>query len=188
MGGIGLINKVLSLLSTYDIKYSIAKATHANADSEKTLERLSVAVANAGKSKNLSDILNIERMILYSELSRCADALIDKGRITSLTNAVDDLNKASDGLTLVLDEQKYKESCEIVSSHNIDRKNGIPRDKVHRFIDSHITRLNNSLIFSSASFEEKSLTKERLSNMKILKNEYMNLQAKALNILLSEKR
>lgn len=183
----GSINKLVTLANKYDIKHAKTEELPQIRSNRKTLmEMLSIA-EDIGKSKNLNDILNMERILLRSELSRCTDTAVDKGRVTSLTNAIDDLNKAANGLELVNDRDKYKESSKIISSHDIDRKNGIPRDKVHRFIDSHITRLNNNLIFSGNSFEEKLLTKERVSNMSILKKEYMKLQAKALDIPIPEK-
>lgn len=108
MAKIGLTDKFISLVSTYDIKYLKTEQAPASNANRRILKDLVDIAENIGKSKNLNNILNIERTILYSELSRCTDTSVDKGRVTSLTNAIDDLDKAANGLELVNDKTNIK--------------------------------------------------------------------------------
>lgn len=141
-----------------------------------------------GKSKDVSLIINAERVIIEDKIDRSkSEGTFNKGSDKSLNESIKDLSMALNSLDKVYDKEWYKSFDANITDKKIDRIKGVPRDPVHRFIDSNITRVNNSIISSTANKNERNILVERVSNMKIAKNEYMQLQAKTLDIDLPEK-
>ncbi len=141
-----------------------------------------------GKSKDVSLIINAERVIIEDKIDRSkSEGTFNKGSDKSLNESIKDLSLALNSLDKVYDKKWYKSFDANITDKKVDRINGVPRDPVHRFIDSNITRVNNSIISSTANKNERNILVERVSNMKVAKNEYMKLQAKTLDIDLPEK-
>lgn len=106
---------------------------------------------------------------------------------TSIKEAIKEVDGAEKALNIVKNKEAYQIVNDAHSPKDKDRKNGLPQDAFHVFINSHRTRLGNRIRSVEASFEERLLLKERYSNMDIALKEYIKLQAKALDITLPEK-
>ena len=151
-------------------------------------KELHTELKEIGKSKDVSLIINAERVIIEDKIERSkSEGTFNKGSDKSLNESIKDLSMALNSLDKVYDKKWYKSFDANITDKKVDRINGVPRDPVHRFIDSNITRVNNSIISSTANKNERNILVERVSNMKVAKIEYMKLQAKTLDIDLPEK-
>ena len=151
-------------------------------------KELHTELKEIGKSKDVSLIINAERVIIEDKIDRSkSEGTFNKGSDKSLNESIKDLSLALNSLDKVYDKKWYKSFDANITDKKVDRINGVPRDPVHRFIDSNITRVNNSIISSTANKNERNILVERVSNLKVAKNEYMMLQAKTLDIELPEK-
>ena len=151
-------------------------------------KELHTELKEIGKSKDVSLIINAERVIIEDKIERSkSEGTFNKGSDKSLNESIKDLSLALNSLDKVYDKKWYKSFDANITDKKVDRINGVPRDPVHRFIDSNITRVNNSIISSTANKNERNILVERVSNMKVAKIEYMKLQAKTLDIDLPEK-
>ena len=183
----GLTNRVYRLINEYKTKKVNTEKTNEKKSENKIFNQLSGTLKEINKSKNIADMLDAERAMLNYELSNCENIPLNKGRITGLNSAIEDLDKASEMIGYVRNSERYKIQSELYSNHKIDKVNGVPRDAFHRFIDSHKTRLRNKLISADASFEERNYTQERYNLMQAAKKEYMHLQSKALGVTIPSK-
>lgn len=184
----GLTGKVYGFIEKLDKNDIIKANSKIISDENKLFIEMTNDLRSMSKSKDIVGILNFERAVLKYELSKCSDIPQDQGKITSLGTAVRDLDKAREVFDNVFNPEKYKEIVSSYSEQKIDRtKDGLPRDAFHRFIDSHITRLGNRLIHDDGSFEKRNFIKTRRESVSFAKQEYMNLQSKALNIPIPEK-
>ena len=151
-------------------------------------KELHTELKEIGKSKDVSLIINAERVIIEDKIERSkSEGTFNKGSDKSLNESIKDLSMALNSLDKVYDKKWYKSFDANITDKKVDRINGVPRDPVHRFIDSNITRVNNSIISSTANKNERNLLIERVSNLRVAKIEYMKLQAKTLDIDLPEK-
>ena len=140
-----------------------------------------------GKSKDIKEIVSAERNLIKSDIKFNKGNNISKGTETSLARALVDLEQGAKMITAINDKDYYKRFEDTFSKQSKDRINGLPNDSVHKFINSNITRINNSVVSPKTPIYEKPVLMERVSNMKVAKEEYIKLQAKTLDIKLPEK-
>ncbi len=182
---IGSISELsLKLNFAYD-SYSKVEATNERHLNKTDIKNIASIVENIGISEELNIIINAERVILRHEAQFYGKD--NPQALKSITEAVKELDGASDALMVVQDKHLYQAANKTHSVKARDRINGLPKDAFHVFTNSHKTRLGNRIRSIEASFEERLLLKERYNNMQIAQKEYMKLQAKALDITLSGK-
>jgi len=141
-----------------------------------------------GSSKDPSIIINTERLLIQDKIaSHKKNNTYNKGTNTSLSNSLNDLNKSLISLNDVYDKDYYRRLDTTLSDQKRDKTDGLPIDRVHRFINSNITRINNAIIASEDPNYKRDILTQRVTNMKTAKNEYKKLQAKALDINLPER-
>jgi len=150
-------------------------------------KELHAELKKVAKSKDINDIISVERVLIISDIASNKENQISKGTETSLTAALIDLEQGAKMITAINDKEYYKQFEDTFSKQPKNRINGLPKDSVHQFINSHITRINNSIISPKTSNYEKPVLMERVENLKVTKEEYMKLQAKTLDMKLPEK-
>lgn len=182
----GLTNFIRSLERTDFLHEETIRSTIFKQE-DKSLAMLYKELSDIGASKNIDNILSAERYLIRVELNRCPDDDVNKAVRTSLSTAIKDLDQAAEMVKMVKEPNEYAILNKGVSQKNIDRKNGLPRDAFHRFVDSNKTRQGNRIISADAVGFQRKVLIERHSHMDILKKEYMKLQVKALDIATPEK-
>ncbi|AQX31539.1 hypothetical protein [Bartonella schoenbuchensis] len=97
-----------------------------------------------------------------------------------------EINVVREHLTIVADPIQYQliNKAHSLSKH---RKNGLPYDEARQAMASHYTRLGN-LDKSRLTSVEKSIIDARRDNMKVMRRLYEQMQAKALEIHLSQNK
>lgn len=186
MEKIGLIN-FINTLDNVELFHNQTIESKAFKQEDLSLSRLHTELINIGRSKDIDNILGAERYLIRLELNRCPDNEFYKAVRSSLSTAVNDLDQAAEILKMVKNPLEYKIFNRGVSQKDIDRKNGLPRDAFHRFVDSNKTRLGNRIISTDATGFQRKVLIERHSYMNIIKQEYMKLQSKALDIPILQK-
>lgn len=183
MEQIGLINKLSADLNVAYKSHEFAANSKENKTNSQDLKIVAADIIQIGASKTINTIIASERVILRHEsLFYGSD---NPQALKSLNEAIKELDGAAKALSIVKDADKYHIVNDAHSPKDKDRKNGLPKDAFHVFINSHKTRLGNRIRSIEASFEERLLLKERYNNMQIAQAEYMKLQAETLGIFLS---
>lgn len=177
------------LISDLSLKLNASYQSHSK--SEETVERrlnksdiieTSKIIRDIGVTKDIDIIVTAERVILRHEAQFYgADNPL---ALKSLNEAIRELDRASETLAVVQDKSLYQIANKTHSVKDKDRINGLPKDAFHVFSNSHKTRLSNRIRAIEVSVEERLLLKERHNNMQVAQKEYMELQAKALDIYL----
>ncbi|WP_078689019.1 hypothetical protein [Bartonella sp. CDC_skunk] len=134
-------------------------------------------IHNIGKTGNLLSLLDIERSIVKSDLLRYSNS---KAMSNSLKTALTEIDVVKKHVGLVSDPVQYKvinKACSLSKN----RKGGLPYDEARQAMASHYTRLGN-LDKSRLTDVEKSIIDVRRDNMKIMRQLYEKMQAKAIGI------
>jgi len=122
-------------------------------------------------------IILAEYTFLTQELESCEKS--DKDSINSLSQALKSFDDAFLALQAV-DEDGYKTAEKTYPHHKDYRVSGYPKDSFHIACGSHKTRLENILRSPGIDPIEKALLKQRLINLPVAKNAYIEKQKKAL--------
>ena len=153
-----------------------------------TVKKMSNIVKSVSKSGNIPQILDLERHIINGEIKYAKEVNIyERGRDTSLNAALQGVDKALNTFNQVTDKDKYKAVHELMSDNKIDRVKGLPKDAVHRFIDSQSSRIMTSIKSFSGTKQEQQLLVNRSASLSVARKGYMELQAASLGINISEK-
>jgi len=118
-----------------------------------------------------------EYTFLSQEIQFCEKS--DKDSLNSLTKAIQSFDDAFLALRSV-ENPNYKIVDETTPHHKEYRVNGFPKDSFHVACGSHKTRLQNILRSPGIDPIEKALLKQRLTNLPVAQNGYMEKQKKAL--------
>ena len=123
-------------------------------------------------------IILAEYAFLSQELHLCSEN--DKEAINSLTNAIQSFDDAFLALAVVEKSEFYQEPEKTYPHNSRFRINGFPKDAFHIACVSHRTRLKNILSAIGVDPIEKSLLKQRHSNLSTAQDSYTKKQKIAL--------
>ena len=123
-------------------------------------------------------IIIAEYTFLTQELQFCEKS--DKDSFNSLTKALQYFDDAFLALKTVKKSTMYQGVDQCTPHHKDYRVSGYPKDSFHIACGSHITRIKNMLRTPGVDPIEKSLLKQRLSNLPTAQNGYIEKQKKAL--------
>jgi hypothetical protein len=133
---------------------------------------------NAQISADPQTIILAEQAFLSQELHLCSKN--DKETVNSLTKAIQGFYDAFLALKVVEKSVFYREAEKTYPHSAKFRINGFPKDAFHTACTSHKTRLKNILSATGVDPIEKSLLKQRLSNLSTAQNNYAKKQKIAL--------
>ena len=123
-------------------------------------------------------IILVEYTFLAQELQFCEKS--DKDSLNSLTQALQNFDDAFQVLKVV-EKPEYKIADIAIPHHKDYRvKGGFPKDSFHVACGSHKTRIKNMLRTPGIDPIEKSLLKQRLTNLPTAQGGYIEKQKKAL--------
>jgi hypothetical protein len=140
-------------------------------------DKLLEQIREVGKSGDLEGIIAVEKAIVQSDLDRYANS---KGMVSSLKNAVMELEAVQNLLTIVDDKHQYAHVAKAYSFPK-NRKSGLPWDEARQALSSHYARLNN-LDKSRLADDEKSIIDARRNNIFNASKLYAHRQAKTLSV------
>jgi len=144
---------------------------------EKGIARALAAFKETLISADPYTIILAEYTFLIQELQLCDKD--DKDSLSSLTQALQSFDDAFLAIKTV--EGSSYQVVDLAIPHGKKyRLKGYPKDAFHIACISHQTRLKNILRFSGIDPIEKSLLKQRLANLPIAQNGYIEKQKKAL--------
>ncbi|MDR1804369.1 MAG: hypothetical protein LBQ94_12270 [Treponema sp.] len=154
------------------------KAEEGRISYEKGIAEALAAFKEAQITADPQTIILVEYTFLTQEFEFCEKS--DKDSLNSLTQALQSFDDAFLALKAV-EEGSYKIAEQIIPHHKDYRvKGGYPKDSFHVACGSHKTRLENILRSPGIDPIEKSLLKQRLINLPVAKNSYIEKQKKAL--------
>ena len=178
---IGLVNSVYDAAAAIDFGrkgFAIRGKEHEGRISYET--GISVALSAFRDPASTADpytIILVEYTFISQELQLCEKT--DKDTITSLTKAVQSFDDAFLALEVVEDPSYM--AVEKATPHiGKYRFGGFPKDSYHIACSSHRTRLQNILRTPGLDLIEKTLLKQRFSNLATAQSGYVEKQKKAL--------
>ena len=125
-------------------------------------------------------IIIVEYTFLNQELQFCDPS--DNDSLSSLTEAIQSFKDALRCLNVVEDSNNYKIAEQIIPLNKKHRIKGYPKDSYHIACNAHRTRLHNILRAPGIDPIEKSLLKQRYTNLATGQKEYCEKQGKALQM------
>jgi hypothetical protein len=123
-------------------------------------------------------IIFIEYTFLNQEFQFCEPA--DKDSQSSLTQAIQSFDDAFLALEVVEDKTLYQGVEKTYPKNKKYRTGGFPKDAFHIACISHRTRIQNILRTPGLDPIEKTLLKQRLTNLSTAQSGYVEKQRKAL--------
>ncbi|MDR2482409.1 MAG: hypothetical protein LBD08_02115 [Treponema sp.] len=129
---------------------------------------------------DLELIMMAEYTFISQELQFCAAA--DTNTVSSLTNAIHDIDEAFSALKILENEPVYQFVEQSISHHLNFRYKGMVKDAFHAACLGHKARIRNILKSPGISLVEKELLQQRYSNMVTAQLVYLSKQKKALGI------
>lgn len=135
------------------------------------------------KSGEIDLIVKTEATLV--ELEKSVHQEKDPSVLSSLDAAAVDFSVIIKGLEVVKTPSYYQK---VDDAYHVKRKShGVPVDGVHEAINSHITRLGNSMRAVGISVPEKNILRQRQENMRCAKKLYIGMQREALGLPSQEK-
>jgi len=179
MGKIGSLAELVFASSANDWRNKHRmEATKFFQEYTKGLNRTLQVLEDIGKSGDIDLVAKTEAALV--ELEKSVHFGKDSSVMSSLDAATVDFSVIEKGLIVVKSSDYYQK---VDDSYHVKRKvNGVPVDGVHEAINSHITRLGNSMRAVGISVPEKNVLRQRQENIRRAKKLYIKLQQKALGI------
>jgi hypothetical protein len=179
---IGLVDRIHAAAANIDHgRKGIAtrgKAEEGRISYEDGIAKAMAAFKEAQATADPYTIILVEYTFLSQELQFCEKT--DKDSLSSLTQAIQDFDDAFLALTVVEDSTLYQAVEKTYPHRKKYRISGYPKDAFHIACGSHKTRLQNILRSPGIDPIEKALLKQRLINLPVAKNGYIEKQKKAL--------
>ena len=177
----GLVNSIITATAGIDSGRkgfaTRGKAEEGRISYEKGIALAMIAFKEAQTTADPQTMILAEYTFLTQELEFCEKS--DKESLSSLNKAIQRFDDAFLALKTV-EEDNYK-SVDNAIPHDKDyRVMGYPKDSFHIACHSHKTRIKNILRAPGIDPIEKSLLKQRLSNLPTAQNGYIEKQKKAL--------
>jgi len=132
---------------------------------------------DAQSSSDPHTIIFVEYTFLFQELQFCDET--DKDSLSSLKKAIQGFDDAFLALKAV-EDPGYKIAEQTYPQDKKYRVCGFPKDSFHIACSAHRTRLQNILRSPGIDPIEKSLLKQRFSNMSTAQKGYIDKQKKSL--------
>jgi hypothetical protein len=178
---IGLIDSIYKATSSIDLGRK-GFATRGRAEEGRIFYEEGIAEAmsafqQAQATADPQTMIVAEYTFLTQELEFCEKS--DKESLSSLTKAIQRFDDAFLALRAV-ENPNYKIVDETTPHDKDYRVSGYPKDSFHIACDSHKTRIKNILRAPGIDPIEKSLLKQRLTNLPTAQNGYIEKQKKAL--------
>jgi hypothetical protein len=125
-----------------------------------------------GKSKSLESIIAAERIIVETELRDYANS---KSMVSSLKDALEELEAIDTHIGLVADPKKYQHIDASNAQHKMRDTHNLPKDGARLAFRSHDTRLGN---YNKARSDdhEKAIVLARQQNIRIAEKLYVERQ------------
>jgi hypothetical protein len=178
----GLIDSIYYAASTIDIGRkgwaTKGKTEEGRISYEKGIAEAMTAFQEAQISADPQAMLLAEYTFLSQELEFCEKT--DKHSLSSLNKAIQDFDDAFLVLEVVEDKTVYQG---VEKSYPHDKKyrvSGFPKDSFHVACGGHKTRLQNILRTPGLDHIEKSLLKQRFTNLSAAQAGYIEKQKTAL--------
>ena len=181
MGSTGLVNNIIT--ATISIDYgrkgfaTRGKAEEGRVSYEEGIDLTLSTFKEAQISADPQTLILAEYTFLSQELQLCEAA--DKDSRDSLTKAVQSFDDAFLSIKAI-DESDCKSLDSFFPHNGKYRVKGFPKDSFHIVCIAHRTRLKNILRAPGIDPIEKSLLKQRLSNLSTAQNGYVEKQKKAM--------
>ena len=186
MAKIGLVDSIINATSNIDAGRkgfaTRGKAEEGRISYEDGIAEAMIAFKEASATNVAAATADPQIMILAEytflaqELELCEKT--DKESINSLSQALKSFDDAFLALQAV-EEDGYKTAEKTYPHHKDYRIGGYPKDSFHIACGSHKTRLENILRSPGIDPIEKALLKQRLANLPVAKNAYIEKQKKA---------
>jgi hypothetical protein len=177
----GLVNSIIKATSNIDAGRkgfaTKGKAEEGRIFYEEGIAEAMTAFQEAQSTADPQTIILAEYTFLTQELELCEKS--DKESINSLTQAIQFFDDAFHSLKAV-EEGSYIAVEQCIPHHKNYRISGYPKDSFHIACGSHKTRLQNILRSPGIDQIEKALLKQRLINLPVAQNAYIEKQKKAL--------
>ena len=182
MGATGLVSSVYNAALLIDFGRkgfaTRGKAEEGRISYEKGIAEALATFKEAQATADPHTIILVEYTFLTQELEFCERS--DKESLSSLTKALKSFDDAFLALKAV-EEGSYKIAEQIIPHDKKYRVGGgYPKDSFHIACGSHKTRIQNILRSPGIDPIEKALLKQRLINLPVAKNAYIEKQKKAL--------
>ena len=179
---IGLINDILESVYTIDKGRQGLKTDGEEHEGRLYYEK-GISIASSAFAKALSSIdpqiiLSVEEMFIEQELKYCSDD--DNYSRSSLNLALQSFEDAFLCLESVEDHNGYKAADKTWPHTSKHRIKNYPKDAFHLACISHRTRLQNILRAPGINMIEKTVLKQRASNMTSAQAAYLGKQREAL--------
>jgi hypothetical protein len=136
------------------------------------------AFQEAQRSADPQTLILAEVYFLTQQLEFCAEG--DTDTRSSLTYAIQAFRDALRSLEVAEDAAGYKIAEKTYPTDPKKRVQGFPADAFHQACGSHKTRLHNTLRAPGIEMPEKTLLKQRATNMKVAQSAYLEKQRRAL--------
>jgi hypothetical protein len=151
------------------------------ATSSQGLAQTLLALKEVEKSRDIDLIVMVEATLINME--QASYGTKDITVRSSLEAAAVDLADIKAAIVTVKSPKAYQAASTTHRSNKKER--GVVIDGCHEAINGHITRLGNSIRAIGVPRPEKSILSQRQVNMRVVKELYIELQAKALGIAVS---
>ena len=180
----GLINNIYDAAAKIDFgRKGIAirgMAEEGRISYEDGISKAMHSFRDAASTADPETIILAEFTFISQEYYFCDET--DKDTQNSLNKAIQSFNDAFLALKTVEDSTLYQ-GAENTHPHSTEyRVSGFPKDSFHIACLSHKTRLQNILRSPGVDPVEKTLLKQRLANLPIAQNAYVEKQRKALSL------
>jgi hypothetical protein len=179
---IGLVNSIFEAAITIDFGrkgFAIRGKEHEGRISYE--DGISKALSTFQEAKISADpqtLILAEYTFVSQELQFCGEA--DKDTLSSLTQAIASFDDAFLALEVVESSVAYQGAEKTYPHNPKNRIQSFPKDAFHQACIAHKTRLQNILRSPGIDPIEKSLLKQRFTNMQIAQDGYIEKQKKVL--------
>ena len=178
---IGLVNSIHESAVNIDSGRKgfamIGKEREGRITYESGISKAMSAFQEAQATADPQTIILVEYTFLIQELQFCGET--DKDTFSSLTQAIQSFDDAFLALQAV-EDAGYKTAEKTYPRNGKYRVSGFPKDSLHIACIGHRTRLQNMLRTPGTDQIEKSLLKQRFTNLSVAQNGYIEKQKKAL--------
>ncbi|GHU40952.1 hypothetical protein FACS1894190_08460 [Spirochaetia bacterium] len=142
------------------------------------MDKAIVAFTAAAKSNDVELMILVEHAFLTEEKRFCDST--NKAVLGSLTHAVESFDDALRALESVMDVTLYRGADLAFPRNGKYRVGDMPKDAFHIACIAHRTRLNNTLKTPGLNSSEQNVYKQRIVNMRVAQNVYLQLQNEVL--------
>jgi hypothetical protein len=139
------------------------------------------AFKDASATNDIKTIIQAQLTFVKQDLAFCDSG--NKYAAKSFQASVTDLQDSLNSLTILEIKGLYPAADKTYSTRReADRTENLPKDVVHKTLNSEVARMRNSLASNAVSPIEREFTQQRIENMKHAQELYKQLQREVLGI------